>query len=136
MRIAGFRPRKAIGRMRAQAAPSTAFAAGCTGSHSRPVLASYGLTVHDDGSGSGFMLANRTGHQVMVNTLVSFGRRPSVSSVGLSIRSTPALPTRPDALTSDPREGRMRLTMLGGFLGSGKSTWLRHHLQRGLLQTP
>ena len=34
-----------------------------------PVLASYGLTVHDDGSGSGFILANRTGHQVMVNTL-------------------------------------------------------------------
>jgi hypothetical protein len=27
------------------------------------------LTVHDDGSGSGFILANRTGHQVMVNTL-------------------------------------------------------------------
>jgi hypothetical protein len=40
-----------------------------TGSHPRPVLASYGLTVHDDGSGSGFILANRTGHQVMVNTL-------------------------------------------------------------------
>jgi G3E family GTPase len=37
-------------------------------------------------------------------------------------------------LTSDPREGRMRLTILGGFLGSGKSTWLRHHLHHGLLQ--
>ena len=28
----------------------------------------------------------------------------------------------------------MRLTILGGFLGSGKSTWLRHHLHHGLLQ--
>ena len=37
-------------------------------------------------------------------------------------------------MTSDPREGRMRLTILGGFLGSGKSTWLRHHLHHGLLQ--
>ena len=37
-------------------------------------------------------------------------------------------------MTSDPREGRMRLTILGGFLGSGKSTWLRHHLHHDLLQ--
>jgi G3E family GTPase len=37
-------------------------------------------------------------------------------------------------LTSDPREGRMRLTILGGFLGTGKSTWLRHHLHHGLLR--
>ncbi len=37
-------------------------------------------------------------------------------------------------MTSDPREGRMRLTILGGFLGSGKSTWLRHHLHHGLLR--
>jgi G3E family GTPase len=36
-------------------------------------------------------------------------------------------------LTSDPREGRMRLTILGGFLGSGKSTWLRHHLHHASL---
>ena len=28
----------------------------------------------------------------------------------------------------------MRLTILGGFLGSGKSTWLRHHLHHGFLQ--
>ena len=37
-------------------------------------------------------------------------------------------------MTSDPREGRMRLTILGGFLGAGKSTWLRHHLHHGLLR--
>ena len=37
-------------------------------------------------------------------------------------------------MTSDPREGRMRLTILGGFLGSGKTTWLRHHLHHGLLR--
>ena len=45
--------------------------------HSRPaatrilaqILAPYGLMVHDDGSSSSFTLANRTGHQVMVNTL-------------------------------------------------------------------
>ena len=28
-------------------------------------------------------------------------------------------------------EGRMRLTILGGFLGSGKTTWLRHQLHQG-----
>jgi G3E family GTPase len=34
---------------------------------------------------------------------------------------------------SDMTEGRMRLTVLGGFLGSGKTTWLRHQLHHGLL---
>jgi G3E family GTPase len=34
---------------------------------------------------------------------------------------------------SDSREGRIRLTLLGGFLGSGKTTWLRHQLHQGLL---
>lgn len=29
------------------------------------------------------------------------------------------------------RDGRMRLTVLGGFLGSGKTTWLRHQLHHG-----
>lgn len=37
-------------------------------------------------------------------------------------------------MTSDSREGRMRLTILGGFLGAGKSTWLRHHLHNGVLR--
>lgn len=32
---------------------------------------------------------------------------------------------------SESREGRMRLTVLGGFLGSGKTTWLRHQLHQG-----
>jgi len=30
-------------------------------------------------------------------------------------------------------DGRIRLTVLGGFLGSGKSTWLRHQLHDGAL---
>lgn len=30
-------------------------------------------------------------------------------------------------------DGRMRLTLLGGFLGSGKTTWLRHQLHEGAL---
>jgi G3E family GTPase len=30
-------------------------------------------------------------------------------------------------------DGRIRLTVLGGFLGSGKSTWLRHQLHEGAL---
>lgn len=28
-------------------------------------------------------------------------------------------------------DGRIRLTLLGGFLGSGKSTWLRHQIHEG-----
>ena len=28
-------------------------------------------------------------------------------------------------------EGRMRMTVLGGYLGSGKTTWLRHQLHHG-----
>jgi len=31
-------------------------------------------------------------------------------------------------------DGRIRLTVLGGFLGSGKSTWLRHQLHEGTLE--
>jgi len=31
-----------------------------------------------------------------------------------------------------PIDWRMRLTVLGGFLGSGKTTWLRHQLHRGV----
>ncbi len=31
---------------------------------------------------------------------------------------------------TDPTEGRLRLTILGGFLGSGKTTWLRHQLHK------
>ncbi|WP_395686873.1 CobW family GTP-binding protein [Aestuariivirga sp.] len=30
-----------------------------------------------------------------------------------------------------PEEGRIRLTVLGGYLGSGKTTWLRHQLHEG-----
>lgn len=30
--------------------------------------------------------------------------------------------------TGDINDGRMRLTIVGGFLGAGKSTWLRHQL--------
>ncbi len=32
---------------------------------------------------------------------------------------------------SAARDGRMRLTLIGGFLGSGKTTWLRHQLHAG-----
>lgn len=32
-----------------------------------------------------------------------------------------------------PAEGRARLIVLGGWLGSGKSTWLRHQLRAGAL---
>ena len=31
----------------------------------------------------------------------------------------------------DVPEGRLRLTVLGGYLGSGKTTWLRHQLHAG-----
>src|SRR5271165_2464346 len=36
---------------------------------------------------------------------------------------------RPDMAAS--RDGRMRMTVLGGYLGSGKTTWLRHQLYHG-----
>ncbi|MDW3221541.1 MAG: GTP-binding protein [Paracoccaceae bacterium] len=32
---------------------------------------------------------------------------------------------------TETTEGRLRLTILGGFLGSGKTTWLRHQLHTG-----
>ncbi len=35
---------------------------------------------------------------------------------------------------SDARGKRARLTVLTGFLGAGKTTWLRHHLQFGVFQ--
>jgi G3E family GTPase len=31
-------------------------------------------------------------------------------------------------------DGRIRLTVLGGFLGTGKTTWLRHQLHHGLTE--
>lgn len=31
-------------------------------------------------------------------------------------------------MTATPDDGRLRLTILGGYLGSGKTTWLRHQL--------
>lgn len=44
------------------------------------------------------------------------------------IRGSSALWTRVLDLT----ETRIRLTLLGGFLGSGKTTWLRHQLHEGV----
>lgn len=34
-------------------------------------------------------------------------------------------------MPSDGPDGRLRLTVLGGYLGSGKTTWLRHQLHAG-----
>ena len=34
-------------------------------------------------------------------------------------------------MTPDPDDSRLRLTILGGYLGSGKTTWLRHQLFEG-----
>ncbi len=34
-------------------------------------------------------------------------------------------------MTTDFADGRLRLTVLGGYLGSGKTTWLRHQLHVG-----
>ena len=34
-------------------------------------------------------------------------------------------------MTSEPAEVRLRLTILGGYLGSGKTSWLRHQLHIG-----
>ncbi|MEM5474710.1 GTP-binding protein [Pacificibacter sp. AS14] len=33
-------------------------------------------------------------------------------------------------------DNRLQLTILGGFLGAGKSTWLRHHLFAGTYEAP
>lgn len=34
-------------------------------------------------------------------------------------------------MSARPDDGRLRLTILGGYLGSGKTTWLRHQLYKG-----
>lgn len=34
-------------------------------------------------------------------------------------------------MSAKPEDGRLRLTILGGYLGSGKTTWLRHQLFEG-----
>lgn len=34
-------------------------------------------------------------------------------------------------MIAPPEDGRLRLTILGGYLGSGKTTWLRHQLYEG-----
>lgn len=34
-------------------------------------------------------------------------------------------------MSAAPNDGRLRLTILGGYLGSGKTTWLRHKLFEG-----
>ncbi len=36
-------------------------------------------------------------------------------------------------MRDDGADGRLRLTVLGGYLGSGKTTWLRHQLHTGSL---
>ena len=92
-----------------------------------PVLACYGLTVHDDGSSVPFQYwPTELAMQVIVNTLTSFGRRLSVSSAGLSIRSNPVCPRGDDALTTEPHEGRMRLTILAAFSAKVEPPALRH----------
>jgi hypothetical protein len=52
-----------------------------------PVLASYGLTVHDDGSGPGFILANRTGGEVVCNAM----RFARLKASGRSMANEPTL---------------------------------------------
>lgn len=34
-------------------------------------------------------------------------------------------------MSAKPDDGRLRLTILGGYLGAGKTTWLRHQLYKG-----
>src|SRR5690606_156963 len=58
------------------------------------------------------------------------GAPPSACLDAPSIRS---IHVSPAVMMADERaDGRMRLTLLGGFLGSGKTTWLRHQLHAGL----
>jgi G3E family GTPase len=45
------------------------------------------------------------------------------------MRGSSALAARRLDVTRD--DGRMRMTVLGGYLGSGKTTWLRHQLHHG-----
>lgn len=53
--------------------------------------------------------------------------------MALSTRLIHALLARLTDLT-ESADSRMRLTVLGGFLGSGKTTWLRHQLHHGLFK--
>lgn len=57
---------------------------------------------------------------------------PSIRSIRVSsAEMTKADPYTAGGADADLAEGRMRLTILGGFLGSGKTTWLRHQLHEG-----
>src|SRR5690349_12196883 len=63
------------------------------------------------------------------------GPSPSGSPADRSIRWTrvSSAATRRAEMANRP-DGRIRLTVLGGFLGSGKTTWLRHQLHEGVFE--
>src|SRR5690606_36109005 len=46
-------------------------------------------------------------------------------------RSTPYPRGRSRVAETRRSDGRLPLTILGGFLGAGKTTWLRHQLKSG-----
>ena len=97
------------------------------------VLRAYGLTAHDGGLIPGIQIATLSGARRSWTILPASGSPRSGSLACRSTRSMRAslalAARRPDMAAS--RDGRMRMTVLGGYLGSGKTTWLRHQLYHG-----
>lgn len=95
----------------------------------RGILSDYGLSVHDDGQVP-MQLATQSGATVMVSGLDT---RPRPSGW----RGRPVDPPtraiwRPAMATEALGPAHPR-TVLGGYLGAGKTTWLRHQLHAGAM---
>ena len=101
----------------------------------KSVLPAYGLTAHDGAQVPGIQLSTLSGNHALVRDLEEvWATAEQLCRRRRSIRSIRASSAAGIRLTvSDRADGRMRLTVLGGFLGSGKTTWLRHQLHEGAL---
>ena len=100
------------------------------------ILPAYGLTAFDGAQVPGIQVSTLSGNQAIVRDLEEVW----ATAERLAGRAIDPLDPRfiggdEESLNlADKADGRIRLTLLGGFLGSGKTTWLRHQLHGGLFE--